>query len=265
MELTNIIGKTLPNTYIKYLRCDELIHILPRLPHEQNDLATFAESIHRFGLIEPIRVFFDPTSGKHYIISGERRFAALSLLGRTRMICHVITDPKMRDATIIAENCLKEGADIFRACRALEYLIENCGYTPGSLAHFSGIPVARINRLLKLGLLSAEEKRRLSLANMSEQVCAEIALIDDYDTRSAVIDYLIKHMPTMREALDQKMVKPEPKRASKAVHRARPFKCELIDNSVARLKRLLDKAGFASRLERKVSERELTYTISLQK
>ena len=264
MELTNLFNKTLPNTYIKYLRCDELIHILPRLAHEQNDLATFAESIHRFGLIEPIRVFYEADTGKHYIISGERRFAALNLLGRTRIICHVITDPKLRDATIISENCLKEGVDIFRSCRALEYLIDNCGYTPSSLAHFSGLPLARINRLLKLGLLGAEERRKLSLANMSEQVCAEIALIDEDDTRAAVIDYLIRHAPTIRDAIKNSNLQPQ-KAVGKTVRRVCPFKCELIDNSVARLKRLMDNAGFASRLERKVSERELTYTISLQK
>ena len=264
MELTNLLNKTLPGTYIKYIKCDELEHILPRLSHEETDLVTFAESIHRFGLIEPIRVFYEADTGKHYIISGERRFAALNLLGRTRIICHVITDPKLRDATIIAENCLKEGADIFRSCRALEYLIENCGYTPGSLAHFSGIPIARINRLLKLGLLKAEERRKLSIAKMSEQVCAEIALIDESSTRTAVIDYLIKHMPTMRDAINNSANEPK-KQAVRAVHRARPFKCELIDNSVARLKRMLDNAGFKSRLERKASERELTYTISLQK
>ncbi|MBQ7822417.1 MAG: ParB N-terminal domain-containing protein [Clostridia bacterium] len=248
-------GQISRNAYVRYINSDELQHIIPLSPYEPNDVLSIAESIRRFGLLDPIRVFYDSHKGKYFIISGERRFAALTLLGRTRIMCHVITDPQTRDAIIMAEYCLKENCDIFRAGSALEFLIEDRGYTPTDLSRFSGIPLSRINKLLKLQLLTYEERRRLLAAHMSSQVCCEIAEIDDYSVRSTVIDYIITQTPNVKSAIKEKI----------SHRRCFSFGSEIIDNSIAKLKSLIDRCGLVAGFERAANESDITYTIKVRK
>ena len=67
------------NVNAKYLDIDSL------QPHPANRDAThgieeLAQSIYEMGLLDPLRVTKDVFSGKHYIISGERRWRALNSL-----------------------------------------------------------------------------------------------------------------------------------------------------------------------------------------
>ncbi len=245
------------NAYIRYINSDDLLHMIPRSPYEQTEIVSIAESIRRFGLLEPIRVYYDAQKGKYMIISGERRFAALTLLGKTRIMCHVICDAQTRDAMIIGEYCLKEGVDPFRAGRALEFLMSDSGYTAASLARFSGLSFTRIIKLLKLQELTHEERRKIYSARMSEQVCFEIAEIEDAEVRHAVIDYLAEHMPKACAAAKEKVAAAQKRRLLR-------FKNDIIDNSVAKLKLLLENAGFVTVFDRKITESYITYTINVQ-
>lgn len=247
--------KCLKNAYTRYINSCELQHLLPVSPSSEDDIIGIAESICRFGLLEPIRVFYDSKSGSYYIISGERRFAALTLLGRTRILCHIITDPETCDAIIIAEYCLSKNTDIFKAGAALEYLINKRGYSVRELSRKSGIPASRISKLLKLQLLTYEERRRLQAAHMSVQVCCEIAEIDDHETRIAVINHITNQTPSISKIIEE----------SKSRHKSFAFSSGLIDNSVNKLKNLIESTGAVTKLDRRSTDSGITYTINVSK
>ena len=251
----NADPRCIKSAYTKYINSCELKHLLPPTPSAENEIIGIAESIRRFGLLDPIRVYYDAQSGHHYIISGERRFAALALLGRTRILCHIITDPETCDAIILAEYCLSKNADIFKAGAALEYLIDKRAYNVRELAHKSGIPASRINKLLKIQLLSFEERRRLQAAHMSEQVNCEIAEIDDAETRMAVIDHITKYTPNINKLIEKSKCRPK----------QFAFGTGLIDNSVNKLKNLIESTGAVTKLDRRSTDSGITYTISVSK
>ena len=243
------------NVYIRYIQSNELRHLFTPSPYLASDVFPIAENIRKFGLLEPIRVFYNSDDGKYYIISGERRYTALTLLGRTRILCHIITDPQTRDAIIIAEHCLKENANHFRSSDVLQFMINNYGYSVYDISKASGISINRINKLINLSKLSHEEKRRLNAKHIPEDICCEIAELDAPDVRKAVIDHLISTMPNVKKLAKEK---------SKG-KKAFSLKSDLIDNSISRLKKLIENTGATANLERRKADNKITYTLTVGK
>ncbi len=248
--------KPFKHAYIRYIDAGKLHHLIPSSPMSDTEIIGMAESIRSFGLLNPVRVYYDADTEEYSIISGERRFSALMLLGRTRVLCHVVTDANTRDATIIAEYCLASHTDPFRASAALKYLINSRGYSIGELSRLSGISFSRISNLLKLDRLSFEERRLLLSSHMSEQVCVEISEIEESETRTAVINYLARHRVNVRGLAEA---------SKKAKRKSFAFNFKLLDNSLAKLISMIERNGASAKIDRDNCERGVTYTISVTK
>lgn len=241
-------------TYLKYIELGKLRHLVPPSPLEDIELIGMAESIRRLGMLMPATVYYDSNDSHYYLISGERRCAALGLLGRNRILCRVITSTETCDALILAEHCTSPTRDTFRAANALKYLTGVRGYDTRELSKRSGIAASRISALLSLVQLSSEEKRMLISARLPEDVCYEIAQIDDPVVRRAVVE----HMSSMRFDV---------KRAISERRRPRVGACrtELIDNSVNRLAKLIGTSGLDAGVVRSDNNDGTTYTINVSK
>lgn len=246
--------KGVRHAFVRYIDCDKLKHLIEASVMSDTEVIGMAESIRSFGLLNPIRVYYDAVTKEYSIISGERRYSALKLLGRNRILCHVITDIQTRDATIIAEYCLSSQTDPFRAGAALEFLINTRGYTINNLSRLSGISFNRIKNLLKLSRLSYEERRLLLTSHMPEQVCAEIADIEETDIRLAVVNYLANHRPDIKKIAEA---------SKKTKRKSFGFNFKLIDNSIARLTEMIEKNGASAKIDRSDREQGVTYTINV--
>ena len=244
------------SAYIKYIDKNKLKHIIAPPIVTDTEIITMAESIRNLGLMSPVRVYYDNTLDEYSIISGERRFSALALLGRNRILCHVVTDIETRDAIILAEYCLSTHSDCFRAAAALELLINTRNYSISALALKSGIPFSRINNLLKLNRLTWEERRLMLISHMSEAVCVEISELENGEVRRAVIDYLVKHRPDIKKIAQS---------TKKSAKRPFAFNFRLIDNSVARLTNLIEKSGAKTATAKKDIDDGIAYTIKVTK
>lgn len=241
-------------TYLKYIELGMLRHLIPPSPLEDINLIGMAESIRRLGMLMPATAYFNSNDGHYYLISGERRCAALILLGRSRILCRVITSAETCDALILAEHCTSSARDSFRAASALKYLTCVRGYDIRDLSQRSGMTTSRISALLSLEQLSSEEKRMLTVARLPEDVCCEIARIDDTSIRRAVAE----HMSSLRLDVNRAIRERRPPRVGSC-------RAELIDNSVTRLATLIGTSGLDADVTRSDTETGTTYTINVNK
>lgn len=240
--------------HIRYLNVRELDHLIPKPFAVDTSLFEMAESIRRFGMMNPIRVYYEKRDSKYYVISGERRLAALTLLGRTRILCHITTDPDTRDAVIIAELCLNGENNIFKSAAALSYLMNERKCDSYSLSRLSGISHAKIISLLALNDFTYEEKRKMFTSSFPESACFEIARITDPIIRRTVIDHLCSIRCNVADALEATRKKPRTSLGTK-----------IVDNSIKKLTSLISKSGLAVTSSVTSTRDDRTYTINVKK
>ena len=146
----------------------------PRALFDEEALQELAESISRYGLIQPITVRKLP-SGYYQIIAGERRWRAARLAGLTEVPVRVIEADDRRTAELaLVENLQREDLNPIEEARGYRALIDEYGLTQEETARSVGKSrptVANAMRLLSLcpevlelvekGLLSAGHARAL--------------------------------------------------------------------------------------------------------
>lgn len=255
---TSASNKEQDSVYIKFIPCSEITPLLPDLPKTDAEVLSIAESIRCFGLLNPICVYYNADIASYQIISGERRFSAMTLLGRTRILCRVITSKETRNAMLIAENCLSRNSDCFRASATVSYILNDGRISVSELSKKYGLSLGRIGNLLKLSSLTYEEKRLLLISNFSERVIAEIAEIEDVAIRLPVIRYLIEHTPKLSRATAE----------IKANFHKRKYSgvsFEIIRNTISRLGALFRRNGIKTQIKERTTEKAAVYTITVQK
>lgn len=157
----------------------------PREYFDEEALGTLAESIARYGLIQPITVR-KLESGYYQIIAGERRWRASRLAGLTEVPVNIIeADDRTTAELALVENLQREDLNPVEEARGYLSLIEDYGLTQEEAALSVGKSrpaVANSMRLLSLspavlslvekGLLSAGHARALLPVSDPEQQLA---------------------------------------------------------------------------------------------
>ena len=244
------------SVYIKFLNSADIVPLLPTTPKTDEEIISIAESIRCFGLMNPICVYYDALNEEYQIISGERRFLAMKLLGRTRVLCRVVTSKETRNAIIIAENCLSRNSDCFRASAAVSFVMNDSQLSTTELAAKFGLPHAKIVNILKLANLTYEEKRLLLSGHFSERVCAEIAELDDYSTRLSIIRYLIENTPKLASATVEVKNKRQKRKYCGVKH-------EIIRNTFLKLVALFRRNGIKAQIKENATDKSAVYTITV--
>lgn len=216
---------------------------------------SLAISIRFFGILNPINVFYNKDNQKYYVISGYDKLAALCMLGKTKVLCNVITDPLTCDGMIIDEYILKANRNLFCACTALEYLTLNRGYGVNEISSMSGLSATMISRLLKIHNFSPEEKRLLASLEVDESTCLELAKIDNASIRATVLN----HIKQQRANIKNVFTKNHPHSAQFAIDN------RIITNSVDQLVSKLSLMGIKSELLTSEEDNCIVYAIKVDK
>ena len=137
----------------------------PRMQFDEEALQELADSISRYGLIQPITAL---DSGYYQIIAGERRWRAARLAGLTEVPVRVIEADDRRTAELaLVENLQREDLNPIEEAKGYRALIEEYGLTQEETAKSVGKSrptVANAMRLLSLcpQVLAMVEKGELS-------------------------------------------------------------------------------------------------------
>ncbi len=129
----------------------------PRKGYDEESLYGLAESIRRYGVLNPITVR-PLADGKTYqIVTGERRWRAAQIAGLTHIPCIVKTlDPAMATTEQLIENLQREDLAPIDKARALKQLKERERLTNRELAQMLGLSERTIG--IWLGLLELPEE-----------------------------------------------------------------------------------------------------------
>ena len=135
----------------------------PRRRFAEPELASLAESLNTYGVLQPllVRPAPGPTPG-YEIIAGERRWRAAQLagLGEVPAVVREIPD-EAAIAMALIENIQRENLNPLEEARALDRLIREFGLTHAEAAEAVGRSRASVSNLLRLQDLSDKVKPML--------------------------------------------------------------------------------------------------------
>lgn len=213
----------------------------PRKYFEEEALEDLADSIRRYGILQPIVVRLLPT-GQYQIVSGERRFRAAQLAGLTQVPAVVIDadDCKTMELALI-ENLQREDLNPVEEAGGYRLLMEQHGLTQEEVALRIGKSrpaVANTLRLLALpdSVLSRVEKGTLSAGHAR----ALLALKDPDAQEQAALRIETEALSVRQTETLVKRMQKETEETTAADAKAEPFDFKSLEQD------------FTQRLARKV-------------
>ena len=198
----------------------------PRRKFDEESLEELAESIKKYGVIQPIIV----TKKDNYyeIVAGERRWRASKKAGLTEIpvIVRDYDERKNKEIALI-ENIQREDLNPIEKARGFKALIDEYGLTQQQVADILGIARSSIANTIRI--LNLDE-RVIDLAlegKLTEGHCKALLAIDDGDKQLDMAKYMIETGSNVREA-EKKMAKKKKEKKEDKKHEAI---CRDIENS----------------------------------
>lgn len=139
----------------------------PREFFDEEALQSLADSIARYGLIQPITVRPLP-SGYYQIIAGERRWRAARLAGLTEVPVRIMeADDRTTAELALVENLQREDLNPIEEAKGYQLLIEEYGFTQEEAAKSVGKSRPAVANALRLLNLAPEVMRLVETGELS--------------------------------------------------------------------------------------------------
>ncbi len=174
----------------------------PRTVFESNSVLRLADSIKRYGILQPLTVRLIPTaesdkngfsSPGFEIIAGERRYRAAKMLGMASVPCIIVeADDKKSAELALIENLLREDLNIFETARGLRKLIENFRLTQEEVAKRLSMSQSAVANKLRLLRLSPEEETFVLENGLTERHARALLKITDAEERKKAMQTVVK-------------------------------------------------------------------------
>lgn len=173
----------------------------PRISFDENSIVRLADSIRRYGLIQPLTVRH--TDNTYELIAGERRLRACKLLGYLQVPC-VIHETNGRVSAEIAliENLMRDSLNMFEQARAFNRLIVEHGLTQDEIAKNLSMSQSAVANKLRLLKLSQSEQDFIIENLLTERHARALLRLSDHEDRKRVLEYIAAHKLTV-SATDQ--------------------------------------------------------------
>ena len=140
----------------------------PRTVFEDGALCSLAESIRRYGLLQPISV--RRVSDGYEIIAGERRFRAAAMAGLTTVPCLVYDVDGERGAFLaVVENLLREDLNMFESAAAMDKLCREHGLTQVEVASRLSLSQSTVANKLRLLRFPPALRERILAEGLTER------------------------------------------------------------------------------------------------
>ena len=164
----------------------------PRKKFDEEALSELAESIKRYGVIQPIIV----TKKENYyeIIAGERRWRASKKAGLTTIPAIVREDDKKKNQEIaLIENIQREDLNAFEKASGIKLLMDEYELTQQQVAEIIGKSRSGVANTLRILNLDPRVLELAKEGKLTESHCRALLVYDDGDKQySAAIKYIEK-------------------------------------------------------------------------
>ncbi|MGB4482040.1 MAG: nucleoid occlusion protein [bacterium] len=223
----------------------------PRRQFSEGELAELADSIRRYGVLQPIVV----RSGDEglELVAGERRLRACKMLGLDT-IPAVVRDLSDEDLAVLAlvENLQREDLHFLEEAQGYQRLLEEFGLTQEELAKRIGKSQSTIANKIRLLKLSPPVQDFISREIISERHARALLKLPGEEEQLAILEKIIERGLTVQEteAYIARLLQ-EKERKGKGRKVVRIYKdMRIFFNTIQQAVQELQRVGFAARMER---------------
>lgn len=269
--LTLVSGRE--DRVLRRIRISEIVRNpnQPRRYFDPEAIATLAESIRQYGVLNPLTVR-RTANGGYELVAGERRLRAARVAGLTDVHCLLI-NADGEDSSVIAlvENLQRRDLDFFEEANGFKRLIEQFGLTQEEAARKVGKTQSAVANKLRLLRLSQQNMELIRCNNLTERHARALLRLNDEADRINVTNYIIEHelnVSRTEEYIDeflkakenpQPVVEPE-----SGKHVVRLFKdVRFFLNTLNRAVGVMVDAGIGATVKQQESDDGLTLTICI--
>ena len=269
--LTLVSGRE--DRVLRRIRISEIVRNpnQPRRYFNPEAIATLAESIRQYGVLNPLTVR-RTANGGYELVAGERRLRAARVAGLTDVPCLLI-NADGEDSSVIAlvENLQRRDLDFFEEANGFKRLIEQFGLTQEEAARKVGKTQSAVANKLRLLRLSQQNMELIRCNNLTERHARALLRLNDEADRINVTNYIIEHelnVSRTEEYIDeflkakenpQPVVEPE-----SGKHVVRLFKdVRFFLNTLNRAVGVMVDAGIGATVKQQESDDGLTLTICI--
>lgn len=164
----------------------------PRKNFEDEAIIRLADSIRRYGILQPLTVRRLDADGCGYeLVAGERRLRAARLLGLYEIPCIIIDVDEQKSAELaIIENIQRENLNIFEQAGAIASLIDIYNLTQEQIAKQLSTSQSYVANKLRILRLTASERELILKYSLTERHARALLKVDDVKTRTSIIEYI---------------------------------------------------------------------------
>ncbi|MBO4897964.1 MAG: ParB/RepB/Spo0J family partition protein [Clostridia bacterium] len=241
----------------------------PRKFIDATSVSSLADSIRRFGLLQPITVR-RLKENTYELVSGERRLRAAQMAGADA-IPAIIVDISDNDCAffVLTENIQRKQLDFFEESEALLRLCEQHGFSPEEISGRTGLRPSAVASKMKLARLSPTVKRIVYENKLSEEHAAALLRLADDNTRLDVIKRIIEkeYTPADTEQYISERLNSEISKRKKVVcmPRGNIRDYKIVLNTVNKALDLAKSAGVSTETEQSEHDGFYEYVIKINK
>lgn len=165
----------------------------PRADFDNNALIRLADSIRRYGIIQPLTVRRSDADDiyTYELIAGERRLRAARMLGYFTVPCIVVeADERMSAEMAIIENLLREDLNMFEQAYGFKKLVDNHGFTQDEVARKVSMSQSAVANKIRLLRLSDAEQKMILENGLSERHARALLKLESVEKRIEAINYI---------------------------------------------------------------------------
>lgn len=239
----------------------------PRKEFSESSIDELAQSIIKYGLIQPITVRRG-TNNKYQLVSGERRLRACKKAGLTTVDAILVTVTNYDSAAMaLIENLQRENLNYIEEGEAYSNLITDFGLTQEELAGCLGKSQAYIANKLRILKLSDQIKTKLRENMLTERHARALLKLDTEALRNSALDYILKKQLNVAqtESYISSLLYPEEK-AQKTQKQMRIIKdIRIFSNTIKQAIDMMKQSGIQAVSKKVENEDFIEYTVKIPK
>lgn len=245
----------------------------PRRDFDSDAILRLADSIRRYGFIQPLsvrKIGTPETAGALYeLIAGERRLRAARMLTLESVPCIILEANEQRSAELaIIENLQREDLNMFEEASAIARLLEIYHLTQEKIAQKLSTSQSYIANKLRLLKLTAAERERILRYRLTERHARALLKLPAPDDRLAAIEHIREHglnVAATEEYVERMLAgedaPPKPEGTRKLILRD----MRIFYNSIDRAVSLMKQSGIDVATERVEHETHTELILSIPK
>lgn len=152
---------------------------LARTDFSDTGICSLADSIRRYGILQPLAVRLSE-NGRCELIAGERRLRAATLLGLSVVPCVIIRESDNFEYLSIVENIQREKLNMFDEARAIARLFNRSEKNLSKTAKLLSLSIPVLERKLKLTKFSRAEMQEILSLGTDEQIAVLFLELPQY-------------------------------------------------------------------------------------